>query len=168
LEVLYDLAAEGPGEGAIVNLGQFRGGSSIIMAKASKLKGRDKLHSFDPLYFPWTEDIFKKNDVADWIIYAQTTSQDGVKEWAKREDPRIRLLFVDGDHSYEGCRRDIVDWAPFIVPGGLLCVHDYCNNGIQWSSLTEVVKGVHDAMEQSGEFFDFRRKETLFIANKKK
>lgn len=164
---IYDLAAEGPGEGAIVNIGQFRGSSSIVMAKASKLKGREKLYSFDPLNFPGTKDIFKKNNVDDWIIYTQTTSQEGVKEWGKREDRRIRLLFVDGDHSYEGCKRDILDWAPFIVPGGLLCVHDYCNFDAYWSSFTGVIKGVHDALEQSGEFHDFRRKETIFIANKK-
>lgn len=166
-DVLFDFAAEGPGEGAIVNLGQFRGGSSIIMAKASKLKGREKLHSFDPLYFPWTQAIFKKNAVNDWIIYTQTTSHEGINQWSKRKDTRIRLLFVDGDHRYEGCRRDILDWAPFIVPGGLLCVHDYGSSDAYWSSFAEVIKSVHDAMETSGDFHDFRRRETIFIATKK-
>lgn len=37
----------------------------------------------------------------------------------------VDMVFVDGDHSYEGCRGDIEAWLPHIKPGGLLAIHDY-------------------------------------------
>jgi predicted O-methyltransferase YrrM len=37
------------------------------------------------------------------------------------------FVFIDADHSYEGCRSDIEAWAGKIRAGGLLCGHDYDN-----------------------------------------
>jgi predicted O-methyltransferase YrrM len=37
----------------------------------------------------------------------------------------IDLVFIDGDHSYEGCKGDIQAWLPRIKPGGFLVLHDY-------------------------------------------
>jgi hypothetical protein len=36
----------------------------------------------------------------------------------------IDLLFVDGDHSYEGCLRDLENWWPHVVPNGHVVLHD--------------------------------------------
>lgn len=35
------------------------------------------------------------------------------------------IVFIDGDHSYEGCRGDIEAWLPNLRSGGLLLIHDY-------------------------------------------
>jgi predicted O-methyltransferase YrrM len=37
---------------------------------------------------------------------------------------RLDVLFVDGDHSYEGCRRDLELYWPLVQPGGLVVLHD--------------------------------------------
>jgi predicted O-methyltransferase YrrM len=37
----------------------------------------------------------------------------------------VNLVFIDGDHSYEGCKGDITAWLPNIKPGGIMAVHDY-------------------------------------------
>lgn len=37
----------------------------------------------------------------------------------------VDLVFVDGDHSYEGCKGDIEGWLPCIKSGGFMAVHDY-------------------------------------------
>lgn len=42
-------------------------------------------------------------------------------------DRSLDFVYIDGDHSYEGCRRDIVAWAPKIRAGGVLAGHDYYN-----------------------------------------
>jgi len=40
-------------------------------------------------------------------------------------DQSFDFVFVDGDHRYEGVRRDIVAWQPKVRLGGMLCGHDY-------------------------------------------
>lgn len=43
------------------------------------------------------------------------------------DDGSLDFVFIDADHSYEGCRADIAAWMPKIKAGGLLCGHDYKN-----------------------------------------
>jgi len=40
------------------------------------------------------------------------------------DDP-VHFVFVDGDHHYQSVKADIVNWAPKIVPGGVIAFHDY-------------------------------------------
>lgn len=37
----------------------------------------------------------------------------------------LAAVFIDGDHSYESCREDIVAWLPKVRRGGILAGHDY-------------------------------------------
>lgn len=39
----------------------------------------------------------------------------------------LDFVFIDADHSYEGCAMDISVWLSRIKPGGILCGHDYEN-----------------------------------------
>jgi cephalosporin hydroxylase len=41
----------------------------------------------------------------------------------------LDLLFVDGDHTYEGVRRDFTDYAPLVRSGGLIAFHDIVPGG---------------------------------------
>lgn len=36
----------------------------------------------------------------------------------------VDLVFIDGDHSEDGCERDWLDWSPFVAPGGHVVFHD--------------------------------------------
>ena len=36
----------------------------------------------------------------------------------------ISLLFIDGDHSYEGCKADIDSWYPYMKFEGVMLFHD--------------------------------------------
>lgn len=36
----------------------------------------------------------------------------------------VDLLFIDGDHSYEGVKEDYLTYAPLVRPGGLVAFHD--------------------------------------------
>jgi predicted O-methyltransferase YrrM len=36
----------------------------------------------------------------------------------------IALLFLDGDHSYEGVKADVDAWWPKLRPGGIMAMHD--------------------------------------------
>lgn len=49
----------------------------------------------------------------------------------------VNLLFVDGDHSYEGASGDILAWKPHITPGGIIVIHDYESNN--WADVKRAV-----------------------------
>lgn len=55
----------------------------------------------------------------DAIIIA-SKSEQAREIWAKD----IRFLFIDADHSYEGVKKDFDLFAPFLVKGGILALHD--------------------------------------------
>jgi predicted O-methyltransferase YrrM len=40
------------------------------------------------------------------------------------EEKPLDFLFIDGDHSYDGVRRDFEIFAPLVRPGGLVAFHD--------------------------------------------
>lgn len=52
-------------------------------------------------------------------------SHEAAKDLA---DGSLDLAFIDADHSYEGCARDIAAYWPKVKPGGWLSGHDYANN----------------------------------------
>jgi predicted O-methyltransferase YrrM len=43
-------------------------------------------------------------------------------------DP-LQFLFIDGDHSYEGAKRDFERWGALVEPGGHLLFHDAVDTG---------------------------------------
>jgi len=44
---------------------------------------------------------------------------------AEFSDESVDLIFVDGDHEYEGCKMDIETWLPKLKTGGFMAGHDY-------------------------------------------
>jgi hypothetical protein len=43
------------------------------------------------------------------------------------KDGTFDAVFIDADHSYAGCKRDILAWKSKVKPGGILSGHDYAN-----------------------------------------
>ena len=44
------------------------------------------------------------------------------KDW---ETGPVDMVFIDGDHTHQGCWGDWVSWSPHIKPGGIVALHDY-------------------------------------------
>lgn len=61
-------------------------------------------------------------------------SQAVGKAW---DGPQIDLLFIDGDHSYEGCLGDLVAWREHVWTGGLIVFHDYGRD--VWPDVAKVI-----------------------------
>jgi predicted O-methyltransferase YrrM len=48
------------------------------------------------------------------------------------EGQALDFLFIDGDHSYDGVRRDFDDYAPLVRPDGLVALHDVHPHSQAW------------------------------------
>jgi predicted O-methyltransferase YrrM len=121
--------------GEILEIGSFKGRSTIILAKFAALSGNSKIHAVDPMTAPSETDPdlrgdvssvadFQKNieahNVAGNIEFHQTFSFELAKTW----DKPIRLLWIDGDHTYKGTKLDFEGFAPFLTDGAIVAIHD--------------------------------------------
>lgn len=52
-------------------------------------------------------------------------NMDSVEAAQFYPDGFFDLVFIDADHTYKGCKRDILAWMPKVRKGGILCGHDY-------------------------------------------
>lgn len=55
------------------------------------------------------------------VEFIKGDSQEVAKTWTDE----IALLFIDGDHSYEGVKKDLDSWYPHVKSGGVIMVHDF-------------------------------------------
>jgi hypothetical protein len=53
-------------------------------------------------------------------------SHDAAQEF---KYPIFDWVYIDGNHSYESCLEDLIDWSKLIKDGGCLLGHDYFNSG---------------------------------------
>jgi len=44
------------------------------------------------------------------------------------KDRKIDVLFIDGDHSYEGVKKDFEMYEPLVNNGGIIIFHDICKH----------------------------------------
>lgn len=70
-------------------------------------------------------------------------------------DNYFDLIYIDADHTYEGCRRDLEEWYPKVKKGGFFLGDDYVNNHI--SPNTGVVFKVAKAVTE------FAKKHNLMV-----
>lgn len=122
--LLYHLARYGPGEGAIVEIGSWKGLSTLYLAAGSKAAARERVTAIDR--FPYsTMTALHSNlllaKVQDWVTPIAAESHEAAQSWP---GTAIRLLFIDGDHTYEGVRQDYAAWQHLVAPGGVIAFHD--------------------------------------------
>jgi len=130
--LLYRLAREAE-SGPFAEIGRFKGGSTIIFASA--LPDGAELWSYD-LHVPLRPDVPGEQldrELADALArYGLDRKVHLVVADSRTVDPppeTLELLFVDGDHSYEGARADYERWREFVRPGGHLLFHDAVDTG---------------------------------------
>ena len=130
------LAAYPAAQGEILEIGSFKGKSTIILAKSAGLGGDEGIvNAVDPMTAPSETDPdlhgeanslvdFNKNiefhDVSDKIKLHQTLSHELAKSW----DKPLRLLWIDGDHTYRGTRLDFEGFEPHLADKAIVAIHD--------------------------------------------
>lgn len=64
-------------------------------------------------------------------------------------DGSLDFVFIDADHSYDGCRADIDAWLPKVKRGGWIGGHDY-GHKLERKGLWGVKRAVDEAAEEHG------------------
>lgn len=123
VEALAKLAKEAS-EGVIVEIGSWKGRSTVYLASGSKYGGKGlKVYSIDPLTSEsrtiFNENI-KKLGLCDMIVPLVMKSEDAIEQW----NHPVSLLFIDGAHDYENVKKDFELWEPHIIDGGVVVFHD--------------------------------------------
>jgi predicted O-methyltransferase YrrM len=115
-----------------VEIGSARGQSACYIGMALKHAGRGHLFAIDPHEATtWndagaanTYDEMRRNlraiEVEPYVTIVRKFSGDAARDWTKRID----LLFIDGDHSYEGVKRDWDLFSPHVGEFGTVIFHD--------------------------------------------
>ncbi len=128
-----------PARGSIVEIGSFKGRSTVMLAMVAAHYGFGPVVSIDPhthnlttgvdsSVLPSTYEEFKasldKSGVNQHVEIHKAFSKDVSPGWNRG----IRFLWIDGDHTYEGVKEDFDGFAPFLAAGGVVALHDALNN----------------------------------------
>ncbi len=122
-------------DGCIVEIGNFRGKSTVALAKGASdsvdiftIDPHEKWPKKDPTFGPEDRKALLKN-LLDYEVLNQVRPIDLPSEVSSKGwNNLISFLFVDGDHSYRGCKRDFLNWHPHVKPGGIIAFHDANKN----------------------------------------
>ena len=85
--------------------------------------------------------------VARFGTRARILRQDSKSASAGFRNGELDFVFIDDDHSYEGCRSSISAWFDKVRPGGLFCGHDYVEPR---TPAFGVKRAVDEFVEESG------------------
>ncbi len=137
---LADAAARVPEPGRIVEIGSFRGRSTIVLRRAAAPgamvvavdshgggdRGPQEI-SPDAARGDADHEAFHENlrraGLDDGVTHVRRMSQDALGA----VDGEVDLLYVDGAHRYAPARTDIERWGGRVRPGGTMLVHDAYN-----------------------------------------
>lgn len=172
---LYRQALLVPRDGIIVEIGSWKGKSTYCLAKGLK---KGKIYTIDPFDASGEEasakiyannkgdksliDQFKENMSSRGVI-DKICINIGYSSQYLNSFPSINLLFIDGDHSVEGCNYDFDNFSSYVVSGGYIVFHDFDPNRNDLGP-TDVVK---NKLLNSNVYNYIGQYDSLWIAQKK-
>jgi hypothetical protein len=133
----------------IVEIGSYKGKSTAYLAVEKINSGKNiKIDIIDSWNgedgtgrAPWSDyidepdkgvkkpngDIFEEfktnlQSVLHTINPIQALSLDAVKNY---QDKSLDFIFIDGDHNYEGIKKDLIAWRPKMKDGAIMAGDDY-------------------------------------------
>ena len=176
---LYQTAAKLAPNAKVVEIGSWQGKSTYCLAKGLP---SGKVYAIDPFNADWGQDVDSKEEYIDRgsnknmlkgfnermttlgvynkIIVKKGYSYDFYND---TDFNNIDFLFIDGDHSIEGCKADYESYAPKIVKGGFIAFHDYYADRTQ-TGPTYVIDNI---VIPSADFEFYKLEDSLWIGKKK-
>jgi Methyltransferase domain len=122
---LYDLA-RGVTHGSIVEVGSYRGRSTVVLARGAAAGHSPPVYAVEPHepfvgvlggeFGPEDRAAFFRNMVRTGayrqVRLLNVSSEIVAPGWTEP----IALLWLDGDHAYESVKRDFDAWKPHLLP----------------------------------------------------
>jgi predicted O-methyltransferase YrrM len=128
--LLERLAAERPRR--LLEIGTARGGTLFALCRAAApdavIVSLDLPWGSGGGYRPWREGLYSRFGRGRQQVVplrgdsADPATRDHVVEALGGD--LLDFLLIDGDHSYDGARRDWESYSPLVRPGGLIAFHD--------------------------------------------
>ncbi len=127
---------------SVLEIGTFTGGSLFLFTRIAS----DNAHIisvdlpggvYGGGYAAWKIPLFKsfasRQQQINLIRANSHLDQTLLQVKSCLDSKAIDFLFIDGDHTYEGVRRDFEMYSPFVSPDGIIALHDIvpalANNG---------------------------------------
>ena len=122
-EALYELARRCRGNGVIVEIGSWKGKSTVCLGLGSRAGEAVPIYAIDP-HADYRFGDFKTNveraGISELVRPIASLSQAAADGF----DEPIELLFVDGSHEYDLVLEDFEKWVPKVVDDGWVAFHD--------------------------------------------
>lgn len=169
---LWDRASELRVGDQIVEIGSFRGRSTVILASAAP--PGVGIVAIDPHAGndrgPQEIEGFEEVAAVDHDVFHENLRSAGVDERVRHErafsheavgaiDGDVALLYIDGAHRYVPALADIRVWGDRVAPGGTLLIHDsFSSVGVTLAILRALVFGSRFRyVGRSGSMTEYRR-----------
>ena len=129
------MAACAPARGTVLEIGSYKGKSTVGLAFIAQRYGLSPVVSVDPHSAPAVTDFGHGSEQSSWEDFQASLRDAGVersveahrmysRDLATGWTRPIRFLWIDGDHTYRGAKEDIDLFRPHLVPGGIVALHD--------------------------------------------
>jgi predicted O-methyltransferase YrrM len=118
----------------VCEIGTFKGGTLYLWCEAAR---RDAVlvavdYLIGPILHPfslrrrWFYQNFKKDACQTIHCLAGDSHRRETFDTVKRSllNEKLDFLFIDGDHSYKGVKRDFELYLPLVREGGIIAFHD--------------------------------------------
>ena len=161
VKLLYELARE-VRRGCIVEVGAYRGRSTVALGRGSLDGHGVPVYTIEP-HQPFTGVLGGRFGPADAGAFYRAMLETGcyhvvhlvglsseqvVADWRTP----VALLWIDGDHRYEGVRRDFESWRPHLLEGATIVFDDATDPAIgPYRLIAELLAtGEYEKVEEFG------------------
>jgi|SRR5262245_5701587 len=133
VSLLYELARHVT-RGCIVEIGSAKGRSTVALALGAKSGTGAAVYAIEPhehfqgmlggVFAPRNRATFfeslLRSDTVEIVRLVNLSSEVVAPSWQLE----VGLVFIDGDHCFDGVMRDFECWTTHLVEGGLMVLHD--------------------------------------------
>jgi len=102
----------------------------------------------------------QKASLEDTVVAIVSRSDVAARLWATS----LSMVFIDGGHTAEAALADYACWAPHILPGGYLLIHDIFEDPAEGG---QAPREIYHLAISSGQFDPLRKIKTLGVLQRK-